>query len=522
MKLAISSMISKIDVFSAKVLGLSVKTLMEKSGIAVADTVRARVKQGSSVIVLAGKGNNGGDGYAAAVSLMDEYKLTVIDVFGLGQKNEAGKYFLGLYKERGGRLLNYEPTDEIHREIKSAGCVIDAVFGTGFVGEMPESIRPLAITVREAVETHKIAIDVPLGINPDDGSVSDFVISVEATVALSYIKPGIISYPARAYVGDIIYNSLGLPGEEIDENFAFKYHMVDSDFAREAIPKRESNSNKGSFGKLLLITGSEKYRGAAHLSAEAALRGGVGLVTFAGCGELTTELSAKYPEIIYNKISDVSEITNEEIEALVELSKKHTATLIGSGSDNTEGLLSLTLRLLDTEGGVLVLDADAINALSSIGEKGLLALKEAKRKVIITPHPLEFARLTGDEVAKVQLHRLEKAETFARESGVILVLKGASTIITDGNRVYINTTGSSALAKAGSGDVLAGLIGAMCAQRSMPDEIAATVSVYLHGLAGDTLAREFSSYGVTPSDLPRRIAAEISEFELHPEGVSQK
>ena len=513
MKLAVSSMISKIDSFSADKLGLSIKSLMEKSGKAVADAVRARVNPGTSVIVLAGKGNNGGDGYAAAVSLMNEYRLTVLDVFGSGQKTEAGKYFLELYLENGGRLLNYEPTEKIHNEIKSSDCVIDAVFGTGFVGEMPESIRPLAITVREAVGTHKIAIDVPLGINADDGSVSDFVISVEATVALSFIKPGIISYPARAYVGEIIYDSLGLPEAEISKNFYFKYHMVDFDFVRRILPKRENNSNKGSFGKLLMITGSKKYRGAAHLSAEAALRGGVGLVTFAGPAELLADLSGKYPEIVYKTVSDVSELTESEENELSELSRKHTATLIGSGSDNTEGLLRLTLKLLDSEGGTLILDADAVNALSDAGEIGKQAIKNAKRPLVLTPHPLEFARLTGDEVANVQLHRLQKAEEFAKEYGVILVLKGASTIVTDGETVYINASGSSALAKAGSGDVLAGVVGAMCAQKSASDILAATISVYIHGAAGDSLAKEFSSYGVTPSDLPKRIAEELCAIE---------
>ena len=506
MKLAVSSMISKIDNFSAKTLGLSVKTLMQKSGEAVADAVRSRVPSGSSVIVLAGKGNNGGDGYATAVNLMEEYKVAVFDIFGKGQKNEAGKYFLELFRERGGRIEMYEPTEEIHNEIKNCACVIDAVFGTGFVGEMPESIRPLAITVREAVETHKIAIDVPLGINPDDGSVSDFVISVEATVALSFIKPGIISYPARAYVGEIIYDSLGLPEDEIDKNFQFKYHLADFALVKSLLPRREKNSNKGSFGKLLMITGSEKYRGAAHLSAEAALRGGVGLVTFAGQSSLVGELRQKYPEIVYKETPPISDITDEEIEEICELSKKHTATLIGSGSDNTGGLLRLTLALLSSEGGTLILDADAINTLSEIGENGILAIRNANRKVIITPHPLEFARLINDEVALVQLHRLEKAERFAKENGAVVVLKGASTIITDGERVFINASGSSALSKAGSGDVLAGLIGAMCAQCSMSDEIAATVSVYLHGAAGDSLARSYSTYGVTPSDLPKKIA----------------
>ena len=513
MKLALTSMISKIDSFSAKNLHISVKELMRKSGEAVADTVRARVKAGTEVIVLAGKGNNGGDGYAAAVNLMDEYNVTVFDVLGKGQKTDDGKYYLELFRQRGGRIEKYEPTEKIHTEIKSAACVIDAIFGTGFVGEMPESMRPLAIAVREAVGTHKIAIDVPLGINPDNGSVSDFVISVEATVALTFIKPGIVSYPARAYVGEIVYDSLGLPEDVISNHFRFKYHMVDAQFVKEALPPREKNSNKGTFGKLLLITGSEKYRGAAHLSAEAALRGGVGLVTYAGPGALISELSQKYPEIVYKEIPPVSEITDEGMSELTELSKKHTATLIGSGSDNTEGLLNLTLKLLDSEGGTLILDADAINALSSIGEKGALAIKNAKRKVVITPHPLEFARLTGDAVAAVQLHRLEKAEHFAKENGTIVVLKGASTIITNGESVYINASGSSALAKAGSGDVLAGLIGAMCAQGAMTDLLSATVSVYLHGAAGDVLAKKYSTYGVIPSDLPKKIAEQLLNIE---------
>ena len=516
MKLAVSSMISKIDKFSAENLALSVKDLMRKSGEAVADTVRMRVKAGSSVIVLAGKGNNGGDGYAAAVNLMNEYNVTVFDVLGKAQKTEEGKYFLELFRERGGLIKKYEPTSEIHSQIKSASCIIDAIFGTGFVGEMPESMRPLAITVREAVETHKIAIDVPLGINPDDGSVSDFVISVEATVALTFIKPGIVSYPARAYVGEIIYDNLGLPEDELDKHFNFKYHMIDSAFVKNALPPRENNSNKGTFGKLLMITGSDKYRGAAHLSAEAALRGGVGLVTFAGSQALVSELSQKYPEIVYKTISPISEITDDGISELAELSKKHTVTLIGSGSDNTEGLLRLTLGLLNSEGGTIILDADAINALAGIGERGVLAIKNAKRKVVITPHPLEFARLIGDEVAKVQLHRLKRAETFAKENKAIVVLKGASTIITNGENVYINATGSSALAKAGSGDVLAGLIGAMCAQAAMSDLLSATVSVYLHGAAGDSLAKEYSSYGVTPSDLPKRIAEQLCTIEETP------
>ena len=510
MKLAVSSTISEIDAFCETKLGIPVQSLMEKSGIAVADAVRKAVPRGSTVLVLAGVGNNGGDGYAAACELKADYDVKVYDVFGRGQKSEAGQFFLEKFRSMDGEILEYKADESFKSSVTSSACVVDAIFGTGFAGEMPEPLRYLAITLREAVGVHKIAVDVPLGINPDDGSVSDFVVSVSATVALSFIKPGIISYPARAYVGEIIYTDLGLPKKKIGESFSFRYHMIDDEMIAAKMPVREENSNKGTFGKLLVITGSERYRGAAHLSCEAALRGGVGLVTFLGAESLVGELSQKYPEIIYKKKEIGDSLTAEDIEEICALSASHSATLIGSGSDNTDGLLRLVTALLDTEGTPIILDADAINALASIGTDGILALKRAKRRVILTPHPLEFARLVMSDVATIQLHRIEASEKFAAENGVILVLKGAGTIITDGKLVYINVSGSSSLAKAGSGDVLAGFLAAFIAQNKCDPTIASALSVYFHAVAGQTLAGEFSAYGVTPSDLPKAIAREIA------------
>ncbi len=513
MKLALSSKISKIDKYSQTELGISVMELMKKSGEAVARAVRERVLPGGSIAVLAGKGNNGGDAYCAAVMLMKDYSVTVYDIFSDGQNSEEGREFLAEYKRAGGEIVSFAPTPEILSAIKYSSCILDGIFGTGFSGDMPEMLRPLAITIRESVEAQKIAIDVPLGINADNGSVSEFAISVGATVELSYVKPGIISYPARAYVGEIIYDDLGLPHDKIEEDFPFRYFSVDESFATRTLPVRELNSNKGSFGKLLCITGSKKFRGAAHLSLEAALRGGVGLVTFLGDEVLLSELSQKYPEAIYKELSNIENITEDGLSLAAELSSKHTATLIGSGSDSTEGLLKLVLRLLDTEGGVLILDADAINALVRLEDRGLKAIKEAKRRVILTPHPLEFARIYGTDVATVQKNRLTCAEDYVSKAGATLVLKGAGTLIVDDDEVYINLKGSSSLAKAGSGDVLAGLIGAFAAQNKLPDNIAAALAVYYHAIAGDALAEEFSSYGVTPSDLPREIARQIAESE---------
>ena len=296
MKLAVSSMIPLIDALCADKLGIPVEELMRKSGKAVADAVRARVPAGGNIVVLAGKSNNGGDGYAAAVDLMEEYPVKIIDIFSEGQTKPEGKKFLAKFKDNGGEIIPFTGLGDVKALLDSAACVIDAIFGIGFAGEMPEFLRPLSVYVRGLVGVHKIAIDVPLGVNPDNGSVSDYAISSTATVCLSFIKPGIVSYPARSFVGEIIYCDLGIPREEVFKNFDLRHHMIENTWVRKNLPEREQNSNKGTFGKLLLITGSERYRGAAHLSVEAALRSGVGLVTYLGAPSVVSELSAKYPE----------------------------------------------------------------------------------------------------------------------------------------------------------------------------------------------------------------------------------
>ena len=513
MKLATSAMIPLIDKYAEEVLNIPTTVLMERSGNAVAAAVREIAPKDKPVIILAGRGNNGGDGYAAALKLTGEYDVTVYDVFSAGQKSDAGKYFMQKYLEVGGKKEDFQPSSDCLSQIKKAGCIVDAIFGTGFKGEIPEILKPLVTAVNEAHGARKIAVDLPLGIDADSGSVGDFAICSDITVALSFIKPGTVSYPARSYVGRLIYDTLGLPREAITDKFDFKYHMIDGEWVSRNMKKREENSNKGSFGKLLMITGSKKYRGAAHLTLEAALRGGVGLVSFLGNSELTGGLMQKYPEVIYKNMGDAAEMTAENLAETVRLSKSHSMTLVGSGSDNTDGLRALVLALLSAEGGPLILDADAINALADAGEKGRAAIKESKREVLITPHPLEFARLLGVTAAEVQRNRIDLAKCFAREHGCTVILKGAGTVITDGDEVYINSTGSSALAKAGSGDVLAGFTASFSAQNKTDLLKSAAISVYFHGLAGDSLKEKYSSYGVTPSDLPTEIAKELAKHE---------
>ena len=518
MKLVTSPQISEIDAYAKNKLSIPMQELITRAGRAVAKVVRDRIEKGGRIVILAGRGNNGADGYAAARELLSDYDVVVYDVLQAGQKTDIGRSFVERYLAAGGRLLALTEEEESRMDLASADCIVDAIFGTGLRGEIPENLRRLAKAVKAAVGVQKIAVDVPLGVNADDGSVTEDAIYVGATVELSFVKVGILSYPARTFVGDIILDDLSLPKAELEEAFSFPNRLIEKNWVYKNLPAREKNSHKGTFGSLMIFTGCDTYRGAAALSVESALRGGVGLIRYYGTPELCAELVSRFPEVIYESVAPTEALVEIEIASLCEASEKHSATLIGCGSGQSERLCALIHAMLATAGGPLILDADAINSLALHREESRQALRDAKRAVILTPHPMEFSRLSGYPISKVQKHRIESARSFASDVGCILVLKGAGTLVTDGEELYINHTGSSALAKAGSGDVLAGFLASLSASGASPI-VAAALAPYFHGRAADTLAKEFSSFGVTPSDLPKQIARELSTFQNQTEEI---
>ena len=510
MKLAKPQMIPEIDKYASEKLGIPTRELMRRAGEAIAEAVIVSIAKGGKVRIFAGKGNNGGDGYAAAIALKDNYDVIVYDVFGCGQRSDEGKYFLDAFSSCGGTIKSLTFDEDTLDDIRFSDCIVDAVFGTGFVGEYPKETIKLAEIFSSLEKAYKVAVDVPLGVNALDGSVNNRAIyHADATVVLGFIKPGLVSYPAKEYVGKVIYDNIGLQNETILSNLKFDHYYIDYDLATSFIPKRNRNSNKGTFGKLLMLTGSSEFNGAAHLSLEAALRSGVGFVTYLGEKELISTLSAKFPEAIYKHFS-IKKAEDSDFANVVKLAEKHTAILIGSGSSRSQGLSKLVEHFLASDGSPIILDADAINVLSEYADEGRDLIRNSKRKVILTPHPLEFSRISGVPTDELQQNRLHYAIKFATENNCILVLKGAATIVTDGFDTYINSSGSSALAKAGSGDVLAGMIASVIASGVDPIR-AAALSVYFHGLAADTLADEFTELGVTPSDLPREICRQMAK-----------
>ena len=272
------------------------------------------------------------------------------------------------------------------------------------------------------------------------------------------------------------------------------------------LPKREKNSHKGSYGKALLLCGSEKYRGAAMLSLESALRTGVGIAYLCSEASVVRDCCVRLPEGIYRETSPICQLKLSQIS---DLTKEATAILIGCGCTFGERIGELIIHLLEKDGAPLVIDADGINSLSLFGASALSALKKAKRQVVLTPHPAEMGRLCSLSVNEIQNDRMRIAYEFSKEHNVTLVLKGNRSIVTNGEKILVDELGGPELAKGGSGDVLAGAVCSLLAQGKEPVS-AAIAAVYLHSKSANALRKEYSEYGVCPSELPRQMAREIA------------
>lgn len=283
-----------------------------------------------------------------------------------------------------------------------------------------------------------------------------------------------------------------------------KIIYFDKSLAASVLPKRAPLANKGSFGKALVIAGSEKYMGAGLLALEAALRGGAGYIGYLNEPEICDTALLKFPEAIYHKTS------LSDIDTALSAAEGYTSVLVGPGLGCDERVASLVESLIMQRGCVLIIDADGLNSVARY--LGAEVFKKSAREIIITPHPLEFARLCGTSTESVNSDRVGNALAFAKEYGVTVLLKGKGTVVTDGERVYINESGSVALAKGGTGDVLAGLLASLCAFMPSKTE-AAILSAFIHGYTADRLSSELSTFGVIPSDLPREMAKVLCELE---------
>lgn len=483
------------DSLAVEKYGIADIDLMRNAAKSCFEYIHPRLSHNDKTVILCGKGNNGGDGYEIASIFKKEFfDVTVINVFGVPPVTETAKTVYDECIQNGVKILPLSDAEDI---IKNSSVIIDALFGVGFYGSIDENsdIGGLLNLCNQS-EAKKIAIDTPSGINSADGKADGIVFAADMTITMAYIKTGMLSFPARRFCGKILIADIGYPASlcrEIEKDAL----VADDEYIKSVIPKRKTESHKGSFGRLLMYCGSPDMTGAAVLSATAALRSGAGLVNIARNENTIRILQSHLTEPIFSVLTEGKQETE-----MLSLCKKASAVLIGCGMGQAECDKNILYSLIKNAECHLIIDADGINSLC----ENKLILREAKKTPILTPHPLEFARLAGKSVDEIQSDRINCAKQFAKEYGCIVVLKGASTVIAapDG-RLCINTSGNAGLAKGGSGDVLAGIIASFCAQGISPLDSAAA-GVYLHGKAADILKEEISEYGLLPSDLPMTVA----------------
>lgn len=473
--------------------------LMENAGVSagkiLVDTMHA--VESNSVAVLCGKGNNGGDGFVAAKYLRCRgFKPVILLVDGEPRTQDAVRALNGAVKE-GVRVKKiWENRKRVLDYIKNADYIIDAIYGIGFKGELNEEIRNIASLANDS-DAKILAVDIPSGVNCDNGFVEGVAFKADVTASFSTLKLAHILYPGMDYCGKLVVANAGINKNLIDK-VPCVTKTIENSTVNNILPQQEKSANKGSVGSLLSICGSCGMAGAAVMCGKASLKSGTGLLKMA-MPQGIYSIGASYIEqavFIPLKENEQGTVSANEIERLLIEAEKSSAVVIGCGLGNnadTEQLVSSVIKYCTKP---MLIDADGINSIINNAD----VLKQAKAPIVLTPHPGEMARLLNTTPAVVQSDRLNTAKFFAEKYNVILVLKGANTLVASKKEIYVNTTGNPGLAKGGSGDVLSGIIGAFLSMGADPYK-AALAGVYCHGLAGDKCRETLGQLSMQPTDV---------------------
>jgi NAD(P)H-hydrate epimerase len=513
MKLATAEQMREIDRQATRLYGIPGACLMENAGGAVAhlaeETWLGAGGEGT-VAVLCGPGNNGGDGLVVARRLHNR-GLPVrafLAVPGAKLKGDAALNYR-LAQSFGVPLMETPSLAVLRRGLAEAGLIVDALLGTGLTGPVRGEIAQW-IQAANRAEAPALSVDLPSGISSETGAVLGEAIWAERTVTFGLPKVGMYCYPGRAYCGEVSVADISLPAALLVAP-ELQTELITGDLAAGGLPGRFPTMHKGNAGRLLLIAGSPGMTGAAALAANAAARAGAGLVYLAIPEGLNAILEAKCTEPITlpQPQSAAGTLAGAAAETLLARAAECDAVVLGPGLSLHEETAELARRLVREIHAPLVVDADALNALA--GHEDLLTRRSGS--TILTPHPGEMARLTGLTTEAIQGDRLAVARRVAEELRAVVVLKGADTVCAaPGGEARLNATGNSGLATGGTGDVLAGMLGA-CLAGGSPPLAAATAAVYYHGRAADLFAEEYASRSLIASDLLEYLPLALREAE---------
>ncbi len=483
-----------IDNFTSESIGIKPETLMERAALVCAEEIRTSGFDTSKILIVCGTGNNGADGLALARIINRFYKPDV--------------YLAGSYKELKG-LVKAQYDSAARSRVRFINdpvfsdytLIIDALFGIGLNRPIEGGISQVIKGINES-SAMVISVDMPSGIDATTGSVLGCAVRAHVTVSFAYAKLGQVLFPGAEYCGKLHVRDIGIYADLCDNANASAFYYTQNDLS--LIPKRRRYSNKSSYGRVLVIAGSEDMSGAALLCARAAYKSGCGIVEVFTHESIAPVIRASLPEAI------VSTYSNGHID----FSRLHQAisaagvVLIGPGLSKGEQAKKIVRYTLESVSSALVIDADALNIISDSPD-----LLHYIRGKVITPHLGEMSRLTGKSISDIAQSLIDTAREFTKAYGCICVLKDTRTVVCAPSMpLFINTAGNSGLAKGGSGDTLTGIIASLISQ-GMSESDSACLGVYLHAYAADIAADEHGQYAMLASDVAETVGRVMAEIK---------
>ncbi len=511
MKIVTGRIMREIENRTVKEYKIPALVLMENAGKSLVAFLRRKFPglKRLKIVIVCGKGNNGGDGLVVSRLLKNAGIRTATFLLAAGKDCSAeAKVNLKLLLKK--KVTVNEVKDEkdlllFSGAIKKADLVIDALLGTGLKGPV-KGLKAEAINIINSSKAAVVAVDLPSGVNAGDGKVCGPCVNAGFTAALGVVKLGVLLPPGLNYAGELSVLDIGIPAGAVEaEKIRLNYTALKD--VKAFFSDRAKDCNKGTAGKILVAGGSAGMTGAPCLTGLAALRTGSGLVTLACAKSLNDIFEIKMTEVMTkpvaeNKDRSLSSKAGGEILGLIE---RKDVLVLGPGLGNNKDTGVLVKNLIRKCKIPMVLDADGLNLIASAPK----ILKERNAEMIITPHPGELGRLTGLSIEEIEKARIETARSFAKDYGVITLLKGACTVVAfpDGE-VYINSTGNPGMATAGAGDVLSGVIASLIGQKVEP-KMAAVCGAFIHGLAGDLAKVKKGEHGLIASDIIEELPAAL-------------
>jgi len=502
-----------IDHKASQAYGIPSIILMENAGIAVCRAAldMLRFPQGKVVLVVAGRGNNGGDGFVAARHLyLAGAKVKVVMVADPDSMIGDARVNFDIWLRLGQKVYDLQDRNGmqvLQLALMQSDLIVDAIYGTGFRGALKDKVRRTVELINESGKP-VLAVDIPSGVEADTGKVNGLCVRATRTVTFGLPKPGLVLDPGASFAGEVQVAGISLPPDLLSDGgtrFLLTRRLV-----RQWLNPRAADAHKGQFGHVLVVAGSRGMTGAACLAGKAALRAGAGLVTIALPESQQPVVASRVVEAMTLPLPETPDgtLAFAAKEQLLDRAARCSTVALGPGLSTHPETQELAREVVLNSTVPCVLDADGLNAFAGTAER----LKYARGPLVITPHSGEMARLLGTSAQKVQSERLAIAEQTARDWDCVTVLKGARTIAAGAAGTFINPSGNPGMATGGSGDVLTGVIAGLLAQGLDPLH-AAAAGVFVHGTAGDAACRDKGQRGLIAGDIIRMLPEVLKQLE---------